>query len=252
MDIETLQKFGLSQKEALIYLALLELGTGSVTQAAVRANINRTTAYDILEALVNYGLVSYVKEENKKRYAAGDPELLVSFLERKSREYQDKAAEAKRLLPELKGVYNGAPQKPKVKYYDGEDGIISMYEDSLTAKSQILSWLNTEQTAEFGADYFEKYYERRTQKGITIRAIINDVPVSHEIKKRDIAELRQTRIISKEKMNIVPECYIYDDKVSFMSLKEKFGVIIESKDIAEAQRKLYELAWSEASDLAKK
>lgn len=53
-------------------------------------------------------------------------------------------------------------------------------------------------------------------------------------------------------MEIVPECYIYDDKVSFMSLKEKFGVIIESKDIAEAQRKLYELAWQEASDIAAK
>lgn len=249
MNIETLKQFGLSEKEASVYLALLELGPSGVTEIAAKAKINRTTGYDILEALVHYGLVGYVKEEKKKHYVAENPELLVTYLEKKGKELIEKSQEAKKLLPELKSVYNSLPHKPKVKYYDGEDGIIAMYEDSLTSSTEILSWLNTERTADFSAPYFTEYYKRRTKKGIHIKAIVNDVPIAWEINARNKEEDREMRIIPREMMDIVPECYIYDDKVSFMSLREKFGVMIESKDIAEAQRKLYDLAWKALNDL---
>jgi len=248
MTIETLKNFGLSTKEAQVYIALMELGNAPVSEIASRAKINRTTTYDILENLANYNLVSRA-EGKKKHYASESPELLIAFLDRKAREYKEKSEDAKKLLPELKATYNKIPKKPKVKYYDGEDGIIAMYEDSLTSKTDILSWLNTEETADFAADYFAEYYKRRAKKNIFIRAIYNDSELSRQIKARDKEEFRESKIITKEKMDIVPECYIYDDKVSFMSLKEKFGVIIESKDIAEAQRKLYELAWHTADEI---
>ncbi len=251
MNTDLLKQFGLSAKEASIYLSLLELGASSVSQIAVKAKINRTTAYDILEALVQYGLVSYVKEETKKHYVAENPEALVGYLEKKGRALISKASEAKKILPELKSVYNLIPHKPKVKYYDGEDGIIAMYEDSLTSRSEILSWLDPERTADFSEDYFSQYYKRRAEKGIHIKAIVNDVPISHEINSRNKAEDREMKIIPRQMMDIVPECYVYDDKVAFMSLREKFGVMIESKDIAKALRKLYELAWKHAGEIDK-
>ena len=37
--------------------------------------------------------------------------------------------------------------------------------------------------------------------------------------------------------------YIYDNKVAYISLQEKFGVVVESKEIAEAEKRIYELAW---------
>ena len=44
-----LQNLGLNPKEAAIYVAAMELGTASaVSIIAKKANINRTTAYDIL------------------------------------------------------------------------------------------------------------------------------------------------------------------------------------------------------------
>ena len=250
MTIDILRDFGLSTKEAQVYLALMEMGKASVAEIAQKAKINRTTTYDILENLANYHLVGRAQGK-RKHFAAEAPELLISYLEQKSKEFKDKSEEAKKLLPELKATYNLIPKKPKVKYYDGEDGLVAMYEHSLTSKTEILSWLNTERTADFAPEYFAEYYKRRAKKNIAIKAIVNDVPTSHEIHTRDKAELRKMKIIAKEKMDIVPECYIYDDKVSFMSLREKFGVMIESKDIAEAQRKLYELAWQEADEIEK-
>ena len=250
MTNELLEKFGLSEKEAQVYLALLELGTASVSDIGVEAKINRTTCYDILESLIQDGLVIYVKEKTK-HYTAEDPELLIAFLEKKSKNFNEKAQEAKKILPQLKGIYNAAPRKPKVMYFEGDDGIINMYEDSLTSKTDILSWLNTETTTKFSAKYFSDYYKRRAKKGIHIKAIVNNVPISREINRRNKAEDREMRLIPKEMMNIVPECYIYDNKVAYMSIEERFGVMIESKDIAEAQRRIYELAWKEASKISR-
>src|SRR3989339_1139143 len=252
MDTQTLKQFGLSDKEAAVYAVLLTMGPSVVSEIASRSKINRTTAYDILESLVGYGLVSYVSEKKKKHYVAENPDLLVSYLEKKSKEFSQKAEEAKNILPELKSAYNLIPQKPKVKYYEGEEGIIAMYEDSLTSRTEILSWLDTNQTAEFDEEYFRQYYKRRAAKDIHIKGIVNEGPYSRVTEERNKEEKRELRIIPQELMNVVPESYIYDNKVSFMSLKEKFGVMIESKDIAEAQRAIYKLAWRAATEIAKK
>ena len=249
MAINDLREYGLSNKESKVYLALLELGPSSVTQIASKSSINRTTAYDILNALEHYGLISHVGEYKKQTYVAENPERLISYLDKKSQEYKNKAGEAKGLLPELKGMFNLITRKPIVKYYEGEEGILAIYEDSLSSKTEILSWLNTENTADFAFDYFQDYYKRRAKKGIHIKAIYNDSPLSKETLERDKTEDRESRIIPQEMMDIGPECYIYDDKVAYMSLKERFGVIIESRDIAEAQRKLYDLAWRSAKEL---
>ncbi|MEI6144344.1 MAG: helix-turn-helix domain-containing protein [Candidatus Berkelbacteria bacterium] len=252
MDIRTLQQFGLSAKEAAVYLALLELGSASVSEVAQKAKINRTTAYDILEYLITYGLVSRVGDKKTKHYAAENPELLISYLEKKSKEFTEKAESAKNILPELKGMYNLTPRQPKVKYFEGDEGIIAMYEDSLRAKTGILSWLDIKVTLDFSADYFPGYYKRRTAKGVHIKAIVNDDPIARDYIERDDQELREIRVVPKEMMMNTPECYIYDDKVSFMSVRERFGVMIESKDIADAQRKLYELAWEKAGEYSSK
>jgi sugar-specific transcriptional regulator TrmB len=252
MNLSTIQKFGLSEKEARVYLALIEAGSASVSEIAAKAKINRTTTYDVLESLIGYGLVSYVGDDKTKHFVAENPELLISFLENKSKEFKQKADEAKLILPELKGTYNLIPHKPKVKYYEGDEGIIAMYEDSLTAKTEILSWLDIKVTHDFSFEYFDDYYRRRTEKGIHIKAIVNDDPISRKFDENPKDFLRELRIIPREMMVGTPECYIYDDKVSFMSVKERFGVMIESKDIAEAHRKLYALAWAQASELHKK
>ena len=46
-----------------------------------------------------------------------------------------------------------------------------------------------------------------------------------------------------EKYSFTPEINIYDNKVVFMSLKERFALIIESEELADALKKSFELAW---------
>lgn len=247
MDYQLLEQFGLSKNEAKVYVASLELGAAYVSRIAAKAGINRTTAYDILEYLVGKGLASYVGAKRDKQFAPEKPEALIAFLDARKQQYEKKIESAKALLPELQGIYNAMPQKPKVKFYNGLEGIKTIYLDSLSATGEILSWLDLENIELNQDNYFvNEYPAERARRGIRIKAIVADCKLARERAKADKKQNREMRIIPKDQMNIMPECYIYENKVAFMSHKERFGVIIESKDIAEAQRKLYMLAWEQA------
>ena len=53
-----LEEIGLSAKEQLVYLAVVELGDAPVSPIAQRAKVNRGTTYDILDNLIHKGLVA--------------------------------------------------------------------------------------------------------------------------------------------------------------------------------------------------
>ena len=73
---ERLAVFGLSAKEAKVYLALLELGPSTMTEVARVANINRTTGYPVLETLAAKGLVYFINEAKIQKYT---PTMSVPF-----------------------------------------------------------------------------------------------------------------------------------------------------------------------------
>lgn len=246
-----LLELGLSDKEAAVLLALLELGSSTVSKIAARAKLNRTTAYDVLESLRTMGLVGYVGDKTKKTYVAEPPETLVAFLEKKSQEYQIKAKEVKKALPELKAIYSEKGTRPRIRFYEGKEGLETVYEDTLTSTEPIRAYASVRDMHTALPHYFPKYYQRRSGRGIHIRAILPATPEGIERAKHDYAEDRESRLVDPEQFNFSPEINIYDDKVAIMSLAEEFGVIIESKEIAEAQKKIFELAWIGSSAASK-
>src|SRR4051812_42753565 len=82
----TLQSFGWSVKESDVYIALLELGKGTVTQISRKAGINRTTGYDILGSLFHKGVITISGKEPKQEYSAESPEAITRYLKRVAEE----------------------------------------------------------------------------------------------------------------------------------------------------------------------
>ena len=247
---ETLVKTGFSDNESSVFLALLELGKGTVSQITRKAGLNRTTGYDILDSLVLKGLASVSGKEPKQEYNAESPDKLISILEKQSQEAESKISEIKKIIPDLKSIHNVAG-RPKVRFYEGVNGLKDVYEDTLTSHEEILAYANVDQMHQTLTGYFPKYYERRAEKNISIRAIIPDSPVGKNRASEDKKEMRETALVPKDKYNFSPEINIYDDKVMIASWREKLGIIIESAEIADAMKKIYELAWIGAKSLKK-
>lgn len=236
---------GLSASQTAVYIALLKLGKATVAEVMREARMNRTTGYSVLDSLVGKGLVSISGKEPKQEYVAESPDNLLEYLNREAEEAKALAVEIKILLPELKSIHN-VTGRPKVMFYEGEEGLERIYEDTLSSHEPIRAYANAEDVHSTLKNYFPDYYKRRAAKGIAIRAIFPENKTGFERASLDKEEMRETAIVPADKYYFSPEINIYDDKIMIASWKEKLGIIIQSKEIADAMKSIYELAWSEA------
>ena len=239
---------GLAQKEARVYVALLELGRGTASEVARKATINRSTSYVILDALVHQGLVRISGKEPKQEYVAESPEKLITLFEKRIEDNRSGILQTKGILPELNSVHK-IGDRPEVKFYEGTEGLKEVYEDTLTAKEEIRAYAAYEDLYSALPEYFPRYFERRAAKGIHARAILPKTPMALERRKKDIEEERTSILLPSATFGLHPEINIYDDKVMIASWREKLGIIIKSSEIADAMKKIYELAWERAKQI---
>jgi sugar-specific transcriptional regulator TrmB len=250
--LEKLIELGLREKEAMIYLALLEFDEASVSKIAKQSGINRTTIYDILPDLVRDGFVKRIFGPKTETFKAEPPEKIPLILDKKIRAIQEQTIKAKKLIDQLNLVASKKQGKPKISIFEGKEGIRALYDDTLLTKEIIKSFGSSEILEKFDPEYLNEYYRRRAAKKVFIEAILGGFPTAYEYQKKDQELYREIRIVPPEMMDIKPEVYIYENKTAFFSFEEKFGVLIESKDIADALKKLHILAWERAAELDKK
>ncbi|MFA6552495.1 MAG: helix-turn-helix domain-containing protein [Candidatus Paceibacterota bacterium] len=244
----SLQTLGFSEKEAVVYIALLELGKGTVSQISRKAGINRTTGYEILDSLINKGIVNLSGKEPKAEYAVEPPESLVAHLKKESEDAIDRIKKAENFVPQLLRVY-ATQNRPRIKFYEGNEGLQHVYEDTLTSTESIRAYANVDDVHATLPNYFPDYYKRRAAKGIAIRAIFPKTKSSMELAEHNSEEKREVAFVPADKYGFSPEINIYNNKVMIASWREKLGIIIESAEIADAMKKIYELAWAEAKRL---
>jgi len=249
MITDVLKKIGFNEKESLVYIQLVRMGSLSASVLATKTEINRTTVYDIIEVLVKRGLISSFQKNGITYFKALDPRELINYIEREKIEHikeLDKQQKIiKDILPELISLENPESTKPKVTFFEGEKGMRQAYEDTLTSSEEILAYANVEEMHKGLPNFFPEYYERRgIQKNIHIKCIAPDNKMSVERQKKDKSENREMILIPKERYEFSPEINIYDDKVLIASWKEKMAIIIKSKEIADFHKKMYKLSWN--------
>jgi sugar-specific transcriptional regulator TrmB len=243
-----LSELNFSDKESLVYLALLEIGSGKAHEVAKKTGLNRTTVYDIFEVLMQRGLVSKYKKGSATFFNALEPKHLLTYLDREKEEQIKKLEKQKQkvseFLPQLISLQNIFTNKPKVQFFEGEKGMREAYEDTLTSKEIILAYANVETMHEGLPNFFPEYYKRRAANKIFIRAIFPKNKLSIERAMHNQEEMRDTRFLPESEMTFSPEVNIYNNKILIASWKEKMAILIESKELAELQKLTFNLLWN--------
>ena len=237
-----LQQLGFSKNEIEVYLASLELGVASAQDIAKKASIKRTTAYSVLDSLVQRGFIGKTVQHGRTRFLVEPPEkLLFTVANIKS--------QLESLLPQLQAVYNVKRTKPKITFFEGKGAIRNVYDDTLQEKpKEILEWNTDNYFKYFPKEY--NYIQKRTQLHIKARRMAPSNSIWHKKHKSlDKIELAETVIIPKEIFSPEIEVNIYNNKVAFINYVEKMSVIIESPAIAKAMRQAYELSWAGAKGI---
>ncbi|MBU1167506.1 hypothetical protein KKC60_03815 [Patescibacteria group bacterium] len=242
-----LKELNFSEKETKVYLALMELGSAKARDISLKADLNRTTIYDVCEELLSRGLISTYKKGSTTYFNALEPKRLVNYLEREKADYESKIEKQKKkvknLLPELISLQNLPTAKPKVRFFEGAKGVREAYEDTLSAKEMILAYANVQTMHEGLPDFFPEYYKRRAAKKIFIRAICPQNNLSIERSKYDQEEMREVRFLPDKAQTFSPEINLYHNKMLVASWKEKMAVILESKELVDLQKLTYNMIW---------
>jgi sugar-specific transcriptional regulator TrmB len=242
--LNQLKNIGLSENEAKVYVAMLELGPAPVTEIAYKAGINRPTAYFQIESLKKFGLVSSMNKGTKQLFQAESPDLLEALLKREEQKIAEKKHELESLLPELKNIFNMGDQKPVVRYFEGKEGLLRMQDILLkSGVKEVLGMSSVDDLQKIFPQHNATYVPRRVQKKIKSRFIYtsSEGPI---LKKTDKVMLRESRYIPANKMPFTADLTIFGNSVALAAIKNKpAGIIIEHPEIADSFRSLFEFTW---------
>jgi len=234
-----LSLFGLDKKEERLYLGLLELGEANLGELARKAEIKRTTAYDVVESLHRKGLIGLSKKKKRTVYFAEDPRVLEHHIDEQRQKLDA-------MVPELLSMMNTLTKKPKIRYYEGVEGIKQVYRDTLRFSDQeLLAWVSEKAIQAFDEAFLHEYYlPKRIQKKIWVRAIAPDGREMRLFKQDDIKWLRRTHLVSKNRFPFDVEINLYGKRnIAIISFEEEFGMIIESEKLFRTMKSMFEMGW---------
>lgn len=241
-----LKNIGLSDNEAKVYLAMLELGPSPVLEISAKSGVNRPTTYVQIESLKKMGLVSTQTKGKKQLFVAESPEQLESVLEQTCRVAEQKKSELEKIMPELKTIFNLTGERPQVRFFEGKEGLIKMGREFLKAKEKKIIGLTSidDVLKVFPEITRESYSSDRVKRNIESRSLYTSSkgPIW---KRHDKELLREAKFIPPEKMPFSADITVFDDKVAIAALKGRVsGAIIEHREIADSFRGLFELVWN--------
>lgn len=246
--LKQLSEIGIEEKPARVYLAALELGGDVASVIARKANIERVNTYYILESLAKQGLVYTGLKDGKRIYVAHSPKKLAVIAEARLKQI-------KSLIPELLSFESASGVRPKIKFYEGEEGIKEVFNETLELPrgSETLAYASYQTVYAHLEEFVPDFIKRRAAKGISQRVIVEDTPQTREnLLANDKRDLRETRLVPKDKFPFeVDQINIFGDKMFMASLKDLIAMVIESPTIARTQRAIFELAWIGAKEYQK-
>jgi sugar-specific transcriptional regulator TrmB len=238
----------LNQKEQRVLGCLYKLNQVPVSHLAKETNINRTSLYPMLEKLIEKGLVSAFTQEGTTLYEPIDYDAFQDWLQNKKKEVENQTTQLQTWLEEVISVNQAPSLVSKIKYFEGFDGLKSIYSDSWrnNASKQIYAITDVQAAVDTAEEFFRKeYMPARIAHGIHVKDIMTESSeAEHEI-NRNQEQLRDIRMAKGLFKDLGIEINLYDNKTMIAAYdKEKpAGVIIENEKITDAMKNIFEYLW---------
>ncbi|MFA5291283.1 MAG: helix-turn-helix domain-containing protein, partial [Candidatus Paceibacterota bacterium] len=236
--LKELKKLGLSEKEAQIYLAILDQGRATTIEIAKKTSIKRTTVYSIVMDLIEAGYVAEAKKGKRRLFIVEDPALLIG-------KFEQNLSDVKYLVPLLNTLRSKTVPRPLVKFYDGINGVRNIMEETVLMYGKEQFWWSAinDLVDVLGKRYISQWVRRRVKRKIkTIVLRINDKNLEPEFQASEHG-MREIHWLPQKVLFNGALC-VFDNKVAYLSSrKESFGFIIESNDFSDMVRTIFSSMW---------
>jgi sugar-specific transcriptional regulator TrmB len=237
MNQKFLEEAGMTAVEARIYLALLEKGSIKAGEITRHTGIHRRNVYDAVERLVEKGLVSYIKTNNRRYFEAAPPERLLELL----REKEDNIMQ---IMPELQLLGKLADEKKEVVFFRGKQAIKTVFEDQINEAKPIMVFGDAVNVNEIVKYYFPHFDKQRIEKNISTRMLFDESARKEEyLKKIPLAEIKFLKKGGRSPVST----NIYANKVSIIIWeKNPKAILITEPALSQSFSAYFELMWKMA------
>lgn len=239
MDVkQALKQYGLTEKEAKLYLAAVALGTASITQVSKKAGLKRPTTYIIIDELLKKNLLTKVPRGRKTYYKPEHPCTLKENL-------QEKITQLEQVVPQLTSLYEKSSHQPKIRFYEGKEKIHKISEEIYKSKE---IW------AVFSVDKFLSVFTEKESQHF-FRILIRNGGTLYDLlentkKAREFARAKHRFAVSEVKflpknIKFATDILAYDNKITLISFTNLTITVIEDASIYRAQKQLLQFIWSQ-------
>jgi len=229
-------------------MASLELGPSTIQEISKKAQIKRSSTYDLISSLMEKGLMSEFTKGKRRFFIAEKPERLLSLIRIQKKELEEKERGLQRIMPELNNLIELSKGKPKVRFYEGKEGLRSMQEDIFKTKhlSCIEEFIPLDDAYQlFPPHQRDHRHSMLKLLNSTFRKVIYTSKKGIVLPKKE--KIVERRFIPPGKLPFSTEINIYGDKVNAVSFGSRpLGMIIEDKGVATSLRSMFYLAWKGA------
>ncbi|MBI3619427.1 hypothetical protein HY213_05350 [Candidatus Peregrinibacteria bacterium] len=242
-----LEQIGLNHHESKVYLQLLQAGEQPASSLGRQTKLPRSTVRGVLEKLCIRGVVRKLYKRHTQYYRCEDPESLLKHLANRMTEDRENIREIQEVLPMLRALHRKDSVIPKVKYFEGSNGVIEAFNHSLFVEGieEILFFTSYRfiQHPIILKNDDDFYIPLRVKKGIRMRVLVGKTDDQRK-QYNDPKELRERRYIPA-RYALPGNIHIYGNFVVYFSASEteQMAVLVESALMAETMRALFEFMW---------
>lgn len=232
---EVLRDLGLADKEIRVYIALLGMGVSRVQEIAKEAKLLRTTVYEVLESLIDKGLVSYSIRSGVRHFETAEPAKLQHIVDERRRKVLE-------IMPELESIAAGVKEKPRVETYEGREGLKTFMRNVIKKDIAEMHAFGAEGRFSDMFGYFFVSWDRdRVKNKVLLRIIYNE-------------RIRQKKLnegIPLSSMRFLPGRYkfpsttiVFGNNVGIVLWSaEPLVISIKSGEIAKSYENFFQLLW---------
>jgi len=245
METKLLENLGLTKNEAKTYLTLLKLGSVPAGPLIKVLGMFRAQVYNLLDILIEKGLVHYVVQANRKYFEAQDPERLLELIQNKKQILENQEKELEKVIPKLKLERKLETETQEGTIYKGKKGLKSIFEDILKYKNQEFKVMGASgKFKELFHAYFIHWHNRRVKAKINLKIIYS------ESVRKEKRKLKLTEIKYIKDMHVTPSTtFIYADKVAIIMWSGiPLAFLIRSENVAESYREFFDMFWNFAKN----
>ncbi|MEI7961204.1 MAG: helix-turn-helix domain-containing protein [archaeon] len=243
METELLESIGLTRSEIKVYFALLELGSSSKGPIVNKSGVASSKIYELLEKLIQKGLVSEVVKANTKYFEAAPPKRILDYVQEKETHLEKQKKELEELIPslELKRVANGIGSQTQV--FKGMKGAATAFDDIFSELKEGDEYIvmGISEFPEPFERFVQKFHAKRARKKIKCKIIVNTLA-------RNIGEKLGKVTLTKIRY-LPPELFtpfvfiVYKDKTLISIALDEIFVQIKSKNLSNGLRAYANYLW---------